>query len=120
MSGDGRSTLDTTGDPLDHLASLLAELDIDPDTQTLVFSKTSFQKALISPGQPRAVYFNDDTVVAYVPDRDDVAAVAAVLKRHFDAARPANTTVCAPLAVPGAKVELEVTAIRGSRPANPP
>lgn len=53
-------------------------------------------------------------VVAYVPERDDVVAVAAVLKRHFDTTRPANTTVCSPLAVPGAKVELEVTAIRGS------
>ena len=55
-------------------------------------------------------------VVAYVPDPGDVAAVAAVLKKHFDAVRPANTTVCAPLAVPGAKVELEVTAVRGSAP----
>jgi enamine deaminase RidA (YjgF/YER057c/UK114 family) len=53
-------------------------------------------------------------VVAYVPDFEDVAAVAGVLKRHFDSIRPANTTVCAPLAVPGARVELEVTAIRGS------
>ena len=53
-------------------------------------------------------------VVAYVPDSNDVATVAAVLKRHFDRTRPANTTVCSPLAVPNAKVELEVTAIRGS------
>ena len=55
-------------------------------------------------------------VVAYVPDIDDVAGVAAVLKRHLDKTRPANTTVCSPLAVPGAKVELQVTAIKGSAP----
>ena len=53
-------------------------------------------------------------IVAYVPDAEDVPAVAAVLKKHFDKARPTNTTVCSPLAVPGAKVELEVTALRGS------
>ena len=51
-------------------------------------------------------------VVAYVPERDDVAAVAAVLKMRLGAARPANTTVCCPLAVPGAHVEIEITALR--------
>ncbi len=53
-------------------------------------------------------------VVAYVPEYEDVMAVATVLKRYLDQTRPANTTVCSPLAVPGAKVELEVTAIKGS------
>lgn len=53
-------------------------------------------------------------VVAYVPESDDVPVIAAVLKRHFDSVRPANTTVCSPLAVAWARVELEVTAIRGS------
>jgi enamine deaminase RidA (YjgF/YER057c/UK114 family) len=51
-------------------------------------------------------------VRAYVPDRADVAAVAAVLKECLGAARPANTTVCCPLAVDGAKVEIEVTTLR--------
>lgn len=51
-------------------------------------------------------------VVAYVPDRGDIAAVSAVLKERLGAARPANTTVCCPLAVDGAKVELEITALR--------
>lgn len=49
-------------------------------------------------------------VRVYVPDRGDVAAVSAAIKRRFGAARPANTTVCCPLAVEGAKVEIEVTA----------
>ena len=53
-------------------------------------------------------------IVAYVPAAEDVPAVAGVLKQYFDNIRPANTTVCTPLAVPDAKVELEVTAIRGS------
>jgi enamine deaminase RidA (YjgF/YER057c/UK114 family) len=53
-------------------------------------------------------------VRVYVPDPADVGAVSEVLKRRVGAARPANTTVCAPLAVPGCKVEIEVEAIRGS------
>jgi enamine deaminase RidA (YjgF/YER057c/UK114 family) len=51
-------------------------------------------------------------VVAYVPQRTDIAAVSAVLKERLGAARPANTTVCCPLAVDGALVELEITALR--------
>jgi enamine deaminase RidA (YjgF/YER057c/UK114 family) len=51
-------------------------------------------------------------VRVYVPDREDVVAVSAVLKRRLGAARPANTTVCCALAVPEAKVEIEVTALR--------
>jgi enamine deaminase RidA (YjgF/YER057c/UK114 family) len=54
-------------------------------------------------------------VRVYVPDRADVAAVSGVVKARLGAARPANTTVCAPLAVEGAKVEIEVTAKRPVR-----
>ena len=49
-------------------------------------------------------------VRVYVPDRGDVVAVSGVIKRRLGAARPTNTTVCCPLAVEGAKVEIEVTA----------
>ena len=56
----------------------------------------------------------EDTVRvhAYVPDPADVPAVSAVLKARLGAARPANTTVCCPLAVPQARVEIEITALR--------
>ncbi len=50
----------------------------------------------------------------YVPAPDDVAAVAGVLKRRLGFTAPANTTVCSPLAVPEARVEIEVEALRGS------
>jgi enamine deaminase RidA (YjgF/YER057c/UK114 family) len=58
-------------------------------------------------------------VRVYVPDRADVAAVSAVIKQRLGAARAANTTVCSPLAVENAKVEIEVTALKNSvrRPA---
>jgi hypothetical protein len=49
-----------------YLDSLLAALDIDAATQTLVFSQTSLQSRLIRPSTPRAIYFNDDVYVAYV------------------------------------------------------
>jgi enamine deaminase RidA (YjgF/YER057c/UK114 family) len=51
-------------------------------------------------------------VRVYVPDRADVIAVSGVLKRRLGDNRPANTTLCSPLAVEGAKVEIEVTARR--------
>lgn len=49
-----------------YLLSLLKALEIDVDSQTLVFSRTSLQIEHISPQTPRAVYFNDDTYVGYV------------------------------------------------------
>jgi enamine deaminase RidA (YjgF/YER057c/UK114 family) len=51
-------------------------------------------------------------VRVYVPDRADVATVSAVIKQRLGAARAANTTVCAPLAVEHARVEIEVTALK--------
>ncbi|HEY3517660.1 MAG TPA: hypothetical protein VGL98_11490, partial [Gammaproteobacteria bacterium] len=49
-----------------YLESLLAALEIDPSSQTLVYSQTSLQGKLIGPRTPRAIYFNDDVYVAYV------------------------------------------------------
>ncbi|HZO41721.1 MAG TPA: RidA family protein [Methylomirabilota bacterium] len=51
-------------------------------------------------------------VRVYVPDRADVVAVSGVIKQRLGAARAANTTVCAPLAVDDAKVEIEVTVLK--------
>ena len=53
-------------------------------------------------------------VRVYAPDPDDVIAVSGVLKSRLGFTSPTNTTICSPLAVPGAHVELEVEAIRGS------
>ncbi len=49
------------------LRALLDELGIPVSSQMLVFSKTSLQRELISPLNPRAVYFNRDFYVGYVP-----------------------------------------------------
>lgn len=59
------------------LDSLLEELDIAPESQTLVFSKTSFQLRRIDPRRPRALYFNDDVYLGWV-QRGDVVEVMGV------------------------------------------
>jgi hypothetical protein len=58
--------IDTSGD-LAFLRSLLKELDVPVSSQMLVFTATSLQKGLISARNPRALYFNDDTYVGFVP-----------------------------------------------------
>jgi hypothetical protein len=57
-------------DGVGYLPSLLEHLKINIDSQTLVFSKTSFQQALINPKNPRALYFNDEVAVGNVPGGD--------------------------------------------------
>ncbi len=54
-------------EPRGYLDSLLAALHIDPNSQTLVFSQTSLQAEIISSRTPRAIYFDDDTYVAWIP-----------------------------------------------------
>ncbi|QOV92348.1 hypothetical protein IPV69_05580 [Humisphaera borealis] len=53
-----------------YLRSVLAELGILESSQTLVFSKTSFQREGIHPSTPRALYFDDDTYIGYVQGGD--------------------------------------------------
>jgi len=59
------------------LPSLLAQLDIHTDTQALVFSKTSFQRTKIGPRNPRAIYFNDEVAVGWVPGGDGMEVAAS-------------------------------------------
>ena len=51
-----------------YLKAVLEKLEVPLSTQTLVFSKTSFQYKKISPQAPRALYFNDDVYVGQVHD----------------------------------------------------
>jgi hypothetical protein len=50
-----------------YLPALLRELKVPESSQMLVFSKTSLQREHISPGNPRAVYFNDDIYLGWIP-----------------------------------------------------
>jgi hypothetical protein len=49
-----------------YLKSILDALHIAVSSQTLVFSKTSFQFPQIGPAAPRALYYNDDVYVGQV------------------------------------------------------
>jgi hypothetical protein len=51
-----------------YLKSILEALHISVSSQTLVFSKTSFQFSDIAPAAPRALYYNDDVYVGQVHD----------------------------------------------------
>ena len=50
-----------------YLPALLDALDIPRSSQLLAFSKTSSQFRWISPRNPRAIYFNDEVYVGWVP-----------------------------------------------------
>jgi hypothetical protein len=63
--------------PTGYLAAFLQALDVPVSSQVLVFSKTSLQQTKITPRRPRALYFNDDVYVGWVP-RGDVLEIAAI------------------------------------------
>jgi len=50
-----------------YLPALLKALQVPKSSQLLVFSKTSLQRSYISPKNPRAIYFNDDIYIGYIP-----------------------------------------------------
>src|SRR6266704_6433944 len=49
-----------------YLKSVLDALKVSPQSQVLSFTKSSLQFDRISPGSPRAIYFNDDAAVGAV------------------------------------------------------
>lgn len=50
-----------------YLPAVLDYFKIPRSSQTLVYSKTSLQRSLITPETPRALYFNDDVYIGYIP-----------------------------------------------------
>lgn len=66
----------TRDDKFGFLKAVMRELGLSESSQTLVFSKTSFQLGRISPTTPRALYFNDDVYIGYC-DGGDVMEFAA-------------------------------------------
>jgi hypothetical protein len=72
----GRASL-AYDDEHGYLKAFLAELSVPISSQTLVFSKTSFQRHRINPRHPRAIYFNDDVYVGWVQS-GEVVEISAV------------------------------------------
>jgi hypothetical protein len=62
----GRLSIEAN-DEKTFLLGLLRALDIPATSQMLVFSTTSLQLRLISPANPRALFFNEDVYVGYIP-----------------------------------------------------
>ena len=50
-----------------YLPSLLEKLNISKSSQMLVYSQTSLQRREINPRNPRAIYYNDDVYIGYIP-----------------------------------------------------
>jgi hypothetical protein len=71
----GEVSIDTSSDR-SFLVTMLKALEVPESSQILVFSATSLQSEIINPRNPRALYFNDDTYVGWVPGgRLEVAAI---------------------------------------------
>ncbi len=83
------------------VASLLKAMKISPATQMLVYSTTSLQLSRISPRNPRALYFNEDIYVGWVPGGQvEIASIDPALGGIyyiFDVPRASN--VNAPIRV---------------------
>jgi hypothetical protein len=71
----GEATLKFNG-TRGYLDALLQALGVDPSSQMLVYSKTSLQTAGIRAATPRAIYFNDETYVAWVQGAELLEVVA--------------------------------------------
>jgi hypothetical protein len=77
----GKAKLEYSNEGTGYLRSLLKNLDINIDSQVLVFSKTSFQNPKIGPATPRAIFYNDRVAVGSVQN-SDVIEIAALDPRQ--------------------------------------
>jgi hypothetical protein len=77
----GQAKLDYAPNGWGYLPAVLKHLDINIDSQVLVFSRTSIQNQRISPRTPRAIYFNDDVAVGFVQN-GEVLELSAIDPRQ--------------------------------------
>ena len=59
-----------------YLDSVLGCLDVPVSSQLLVYSKTAVNQRLVTPKTPRAIYFNDEVSVAWVPGTAELELMA--------------------------------------------
>jgi hypothetical protein len=62
--------------PSGYLRSVLSALDIPLESQMAMFAKTSLQAPIISPNNPRTIFFNDSVAVGWVPGEPFVEVAA--------------------------------------------
>jgi hypothetical protein len=63
---NGTTKLEYAPNGWGYLPAVLKQLNVNIDSQVLVFSRTSIQTSRISPRTPRAIYFNDDAAIGFV------------------------------------------------------
>lgn len=80
---DETSTPHTFDEHTGYLKSLLEELSVPVDSQVLVFSKTAVNTRHIGPQTPRAIYFNDEVYVAWVPAAKTLELAAVDPRKGF-------------------------------------
>src|ERR1700733_9469236 len=78
---NGKTKLDYAPNGWGYLPAVLKYLNINTDSQVLVFSRTSIQTSHISPRTPRAIYFNDDVAVGFVQN-GEVLELSAIDPRQ--------------------------------------
>ena len=90
---------DDTNSASGRLRALLKALQVPESSQTLVFSKTSLQRHRVSPQNPRALYFNQDVYVGWIPGAASIEITAgdpnlglAFYSLPQDPAQPAKLT----------------------------
>jgi len=66
----------TADDRFGYLTPVLDLLDVPLESQLLVFSKTARAPALVSPKTPRAIFFNDEVSVAWIPGSRELELTA--------------------------------------------
>src|ERR1700722_16071747 len=76
-----KSKLEYTSNGWGYLPAVLKQLNINVDSQVLVFSRPSIQTSHISPQPPRAIYFNDDAAVGFVQN-GEVLELSAIDPRQ--------------------------------------
>lgn len=63
-------------DRFGYLPAVLEQLDVPLESQLLVYSKTARTPDLVSPRTPRALFFNDEVSVAWIPDARELEITA--------------------------------------------
>lgn len=73
ISGEAQLTAD---DRFGYLMSVTELLDVPLESQLLVYSKTARVPGLVSPKTPRAIFFNDEVSVAWIPGSRELELTA--------------------------------------------
>lgn len=106
VQGDWVFVSGTTG--FDYSSMTIADDILRQTEQCLV----NIESALLQAGAT----FADVVRVTYVlPDAEDFKACWPALRRYFGTVRPAAMMICAGLADPRMKIEIEVTALKQAR-----